>query len=198
MHGSQVCGGDCLQLFRWEELELLICGSPVLDFEALHMHVHACVCTCAYAYAYTIRARLRGKPRLAFCIALNAPCNALRNAPCNAPCNALCNATAGRQGRGRQVQGRHGPDYHEGHPRQLAGPHCIVHHIVRYMVHYIVSYIVHYIVHYIVPANWPVCLAASRTHNDTSPKLQSTRPTVSLHQNPDQQLILTPGLTRSS
>jgi len=30
-----VCGGDCLQLFRWEELELLICGSPVLDFEAL-------------------------------------------------------------------------------------------------------------------------------------------------------------------
>ena len=31
----QVCGGECLQLFRWEELELLICGSPVLDFEAL-------------------------------------------------------------------------------------------------------------------------------------------------------------------
>ena len=30
-----VCGGDCLQLFRWEELELLICGSPVLDFAAL-------------------------------------------------------------------------------------------------------------------------------------------------------------------
>lgn len=30
-----VCGGDCLQLFRWEELELLICGSPDLDFEAL-------------------------------------------------------------------------------------------------------------------------------------------------------------------
>lgn len=30
-----VCGGECLQLFRWEELELLICGSPVLDFEAL-------------------------------------------------------------------------------------------------------------------------------------------------------------------
>ncbi|KOO24665.1 ubiquitin-protein ligase e3a isoform 2 [Chrysochromulina tobinii] len=29
-----VCGGECLQLFRWEELELLICGSPVLDFEA--------------------------------------------------------------------------------------------------------------------------------------------------------------------
>ena len=30
-----VCGGKCLQLFRWEELELLICGSPVLDFGAL-------------------------------------------------------------------------------------------------------------------------------------------------------------------
>jgi len=30
-----VCGGECLMLFRWEELELLICGSPVLDFEAL-------------------------------------------------------------------------------------------------------------------------------------------------------------------
>ena len=30
-----VCGGECLRLFRWEELELLICGSPVLDFEAL-------------------------------------------------------------------------------------------------------------------------------------------------------------------
>ena len=30
-----VCGGDCLQLFRWEELELLICGSPFLDFGAL-------------------------------------------------------------------------------------------------------------------------------------------------------------------
>ena len=30
-----VCGGDCLQLFRWEELELLICGSTVLDFGAL-------------------------------------------------------------------------------------------------------------------------------------------------------------------
>lgn len=23
------------QLFRWEELQLLVCGSPVLDFEAL-------------------------------------------------------------------------------------------------------------------------------------------------------------------
>jgi len=30
-----VCGGDSLKLFRWEELELLICGSPQLDFEAL-------------------------------------------------------------------------------------------------------------------------------------------------------------------
>jgi len=30
-----VCGGECLRLFRWEELELLICGSPDLDFEAL-------------------------------------------------------------------------------------------------------------------------------------------------------------------
>jgi ubiquitin-protein ligase E3 A len=28
-----VCGGECLRLFRWEELELLICGSPDLDFE---------------------------------------------------------------------------------------------------------------------------------------------------------------------
>jgi len=31
-----VCGGECLQLFRWEELELLICGSPDLDFEVSH------------------------------------------------------------------------------------------------------------------------------------------------------------------
>ncbi|KAH9092426.1 hypothetical protein LEN26_018391 [Aphanomyces euteiches] len=30
-----VCGGDALSLFRYEELELLICGSPELDFEAL-------------------------------------------------------------------------------------------------------------------------------------------------------------------
>ncbi|OQR93549.1 HECT E3 ubiquitin ligase [Thraustotheca clavata] len=30
-----VCGGDALKLFRSEELELLICGSPELDFEAL-------------------------------------------------------------------------------------------------------------------------------------------------------------------
>jgi len=30
-----VCGGDTLKLFRYEELELLICGSPELDFTAL-------------------------------------------------------------------------------------------------------------------------------------------------------------------
>jgi len=31
----QVCGGPALSLFRYEELELLICGLPHLDFEAL-------------------------------------------------------------------------------------------------------------------------------------------------------------------
>mmetsp|Transcript_36834 Transcript_36834/g.44561 ORF Transcript_36834/g.44561 Transcript_36834/m.44561 type:complete len:286 (-) Transcript_36834:941-1798(-) len=31
----RLCGGPVLQLFRPEELEQLICGSPVLDFEAL-------------------------------------------------------------------------------------------------------------------------------------------------------------------
>mmetsp|Transcript_716 Transcript_716/g.1885 ORF Transcript_716/g.1885 Transcript_716/m.1885 type:complete len:690 (-) Transcript_716:90-2159(-) len=31
----KVCGGEALELFRWEELELLICGSPELDFDAL-------------------------------------------------------------------------------------------------------------------------------------------------------------------
>ena len=31
----QVCGGPALALFRWEELELLICGLPELDFGAL-------------------------------------------------------------------------------------------------------------------------------------------------------------------
>ena len=67
----------------------------------------------------------------------------------HALCNALCNASTGRQGRGGQVQGRHGPHYHEGHPRQLAGPHCIAHHIVHHTVHYIVHYM-HY-EHYIVP-----------------------------------------------
>ncbi|KAF0693070.1 Aste57867_15922 [Aphanomyces stellatus] len=30
-----VCGGDALSLFRYEELELLVCGSPDLDFVAL-------------------------------------------------------------------------------------------------------------------------------------------------------------------
>jgi len=30
-----VVGGESLKLFRWEELELLICGSPELDFHAL-------------------------------------------------------------------------------------------------------------------------------------------------------------------
>lgn len=30
-----MCGGDALRLFQPEELELLICGNPVLDFEAL-------------------------------------------------------------------------------------------------------------------------------------------------------------------
>ena len=32
---SQVCGGEALALFRAEELELLVCGNPRLDFEAL-------------------------------------------------------------------------------------------------------------------------------------------------------------------
>ena len=31
----QVCGGPALALFRWEELEMLICGVPDLDFHAL-------------------------------------------------------------------------------------------------------------------------------------------------------------------
>jgi len=31
----QVCGGDALKLFRYEELELLICGLPHFDFDAL-------------------------------------------------------------------------------------------------------------------------------------------------------------------
>lgn len=31
----EVCDGEPLNMFRWEELELLICGSPELDFEAL-------------------------------------------------------------------------------------------------------------------------------------------------------------------
>ena len=32
---ERVCGGSALELFRAPELELLVCGSPVLDFEAL-------------------------------------------------------------------------------------------------------------------------------------------------------------------
>ncbi|OQR92752.1 HECT E3 ubiquitin ligase [Achlya hypogyna] len=35
-----VCGGDALSLFRPEELELLICGSEELDFEALEEVAH--------------------------------------------------------------------------------------------------------------------------------------------------------------
>lgn len=35
-----VVGGTCLQMFRPEELELLICGSPELDFEALEEATH--------------------------------------------------------------------------------------------------------------------------------------------------------------
>lgn len=31
----QVCGGDALKLFRYDELELLICGLPHFDFDAL-------------------------------------------------------------------------------------------------------------------------------------------------------------------
>jgi len=31
----KVCGGNILKWFEWEELELLICGSKELDFEAL-------------------------------------------------------------------------------------------------------------------------------------------------------------------
>lgn len=32
---AQVCGGPALSLFRGKELELLVCGLPHLDFEAL-------------------------------------------------------------------------------------------------------------------------------------------------------------------
>lgn len=34
-NSTQVCGGEALSLFRAEELELLVCGNPRLDFEAL-------------------------------------------------------------------------------------------------------------------------------------------------------------------
>lgn len=35
-----VCHGDILEMFRWEELHLTICGSPDLDFEALEQVTH--------------------------------------------------------------------------------------------------------------------------------------------------------------
>ncbi|DAZ93940.1 TPA: hypothetical protein N0F65_012886 [Lagenidium giganteum] len=35
-----VCNGEVLEMFRWEELHLLICGSPDLDFEALEQVTH--------------------------------------------------------------------------------------------------------------------------------------------------------------
>lgn len=41
-----VCGGAALKLFRWEEIQLLICGCPALDFEALEE-------SCRYADGYT-------------------------------------------------------------------------------------------------------------------------------------------------
>jgi len=31
----RICGGKALDMFRYEELELLTCGNPILDFEAL-------------------------------------------------------------------------------------------------------------------------------------------------------------------
>ena len=34
---SQVCGGEVLTLFRPDELELLICGCPVIDFHELEI-----------------------------------------------------------------------------------------------------------------------------------------------------------------
>lgn len=36
----RMCDGPVLQLFRPEELELLVCGSPNLDFEALERSTH--------------------------------------------------------------------------------------------------------------------------------------------------------------
>lgn len=41
-----VCGGPPLKLFRWEEIKLLVCGHPTLDFEALEE-------TCRYEDGYT-------------------------------------------------------------------------------------------------------------------------------------------------
>lgn len=34
-HWVQVCGGLALRLFRYDELELLVCGLPHLDFSGL-------------------------------------------------------------------------------------------------------------------------------------------------------------------
>ena len=48
----EVCGGPALRMFIPEELELLICGNPSLDFLALEevtstvSPIHRCVCVC--------------------------------------------------------------------------------------------------------------------------------------------------------
>lgn len=39
----QVCGGPALSLLRHEELELLVCGLPHLDFGALEVRVDMCI-----------------------------------------------------------------------------------------------------------------------------------------------------------
>jgi ubiquitin-protein ligase E3 A len=49
-----VCGGDCLTLFRADELELLICGSPTLDFHALQG-------ACRYEDGFTRDSALMGQ-----------------------------------------------------------------------------------------------------------------------------------------
>ena len=36
----RVCGGAAIELFSAEELELLVCGNPTLDFEALEKVTH--------------------------------------------------------------------------------------------------------------------------------------------------------------
>ena len=36
----RVCGGAAIELFTAEELELLVCGNPTLDFEALEKVTH--------------------------------------------------------------------------------------------------------------------------------------------------------------
>jgi hypothetical protein len=38
----RVCGGQALEMFQPEELELLICGNPVLDFESLEQVCVGC------------------------------------------------------------------------------------------------------------------------------------------------------------